>query len=95
MGEVISSIFTGSTDGVKKVKREEEKFAEGRFRNAIIGTWIQPASKCGEKCVIKHFKESYTWEPTDWDTTVQIYKEASELAEEFNKFHKTNRVVSL
>ena len=61
------------------VEWESEKFAEGRFRYAIRGTWLRPREKQGQKCVVKHLKSSYTWNKTDWDTTVKIYEEAEEL----------------
>ena len=75
------------------VRWEGGKFAEGRFRYAIKGTWIRPRSKEGQHCVVKHSKASYTWKQTDWDTTVKIYKEAEELAKGFNTFSGTDRPV--
>jgi len=53
------------------VEWEGERFAEGRFRYAIKGTWLRPRSKEGQKYVVKHSKASYTWNKTDWDTTVK------------------------
>ena len=41
---------------------ESDPFAEGRFRYAYKGTWVQPVSRAGEKCVVKKFKDIYTWE---------------------------------
>ena len=75
------------------VKWEGERFAEGRFRYAIKGTWVRPREKQGQNCVVKHLKSSYTWQKTDWDTTVKIHKEAEELAKEFNKFSQTNNPI--
>ena len=78
----------------KKVTWNEESFAEGEFRYAIMGTWKLPVVKRGEKCVIKHFRKKTVFQPTGWATTMRMYEEASELAKEFNKFHKTHRVVT-
>jgi len=75
------------------VEWEDERFAEGRFRYAIKGTWLRPRSKEGQKCVVKHSKASYTWNKTDWDTTVKIYEEAQELAKGFNTFSGTDRPI--
>ena len=35
------------------VEWEDERFAEGRFRYAIKGTWLRPREKEGQKCVVK------------------------------------------
>lgn len=75
------------------VEWEGEKFAEGRYRYAIKGTWLRPREKEGQNCVVKHMKSSYTWQKTDWDTTVKIYKEAEELAKGFNKFSGTTHPI--
>ena len=75
------------------VEWEGERFAEGRFRYAIRGTWVRPKEKQDQQCVVKHLKSSYTWNKTDWDTTVKIYKEAEELAKGFNTFSKTNNPI--
>ena len=61
------------------VEWEPERFAEGRFCYAIKGTWVRPKEKQGQNCVVKHLKSSYSWNKTDWDTTVKIHKEAEEL----------------
>ena len=53
---------------------------------------MRPREK-GQNCIVKHLKSSYTWEKTDWDTTVKIYKEAEELAEGFNKFSQTTHPI--
>ena len=78
----------------KKVTWNKESFEKGRFRYAIMGTWQLPVEKRGQKCVIKHFIEKPVFRPTGWATTMRMYEEANELATEFNKFHKTHRVVS-
>jgi len=75
------------------VRWEGQRFAEGRFRYAIKGIWLRPRNKEGQKCVVKHLKSSYTWQKTDWDTTVKIYKEAEELAKGFNKFSNTTHPI--
>ena len=43
------------------VEWDTERFAEGRFRYAIKGTWVKPKEKEGQKCVLKHMKSSCTW----------------------------------
>ena len=48
-------------------------FAEGRFRLAYKGTYTS-GPKEGEECVVKENKESYTWNSTDWDMTIEIQK---------------------
>ena len=48
-----------------------------------MGTYILPWEKAGMKCVVKERKDTYTWEPTDWDTTMKIQKKAEELANGF------------
>lgn len=60
-----------------------EVFAEGRFRYAYKGTWSDNTSKQGQPCVIKKFKDSYSWEVSKWDTTVKMHDKAQELASEF------------
>ena len=54
---------------------------------------VRPREKQGQNCVVKHLKSSYTWQKTDWDTTVKIHKEAEELAKEFNKFSQTKNPI--
>ena len=61
-------------------------FAEGRFRRAYMGTYTTPWEKFGQKCVVKELKESYTWKATDWDSTVEVHREAQRLAEGFNQY---------
>ena len=63
---------------------ELHPFAEGRFRYAYKGKWIATA-KAGQLCVIKKFKESYTWEKKGWDTTLKIYSRAQEYAQAFGR----------
>ena len=78
----------------KKVSFKSEHFAEGRFRRAYMGTWTSPVWKKGQRCVVKELKDSYTWDPRDWDTTVLIQKEAQKMATEFNAFSNTNYPIS-
>ena len=40
--------------------------------------------------MVKECKDSYTWNASDWDTTVKIHKKAAELAQGFNSFSRTN-----
>ena len=70
-------------DQLKEATFESQKFAEGRFRNAYEGTWLNPPERKGQKCVVKEKKDTYTWNPTDWDTSVKIQKKAQELAGSF------------
>ena len=65
-------------------------FAEGRFRRAYKGKYTSPPSKRGKEVVVKELKDTYTWDATDWDTTVKIHAKASELARGFNAFSRTN-----
>ena len=74
----------------KSVVFERRHFAEGRFRRAYMGTWMNPSWKRGELCVVKELKDSFTWEPSDWDTTKLVQEEAQEMAEGFNAFSGTN-----
>ena len=39
-------------------------------------------------------KDRYLGHPSDWDTTVKIYTKASELAQSFNEYSKTDHPVS-
>ncbi len=73
---------------------DEKSFAEGRFRRAYMGTHTAPPEKAGQKCVVKEHKENYIWESSDWDTTLEIQREAQRLAKEFNKYSKTNYPIS-
>jgi len=59
-----------------------------------MGKWVVPKSKEGQRCVVKHLKNSYTWKQTDWDTTQTIYKEAEELATIFNNSTGTDRPIT-
>ena len=54
---------------------------------------MRPKEKQGQNCVVKHLKSSYSWNKTDWDTTVKIHKEAEELAKGFNTFSKTTHPI--
>ena len=69
----------------EEIEFESEPFAEGRFRYAYKGTWEKPVSRAGEMCVVKKFKDIYTWEKTDWDTTKKIYSKSQELAQGFGR----------
>jgi hypothetical protein len=71
-------------------KFDPTSFAEGRFRRAYMGEYTAPREKVGQKCVVKELKESYTWNPNDWDSTVEIQEESQKLAEGFNKYSRTN-----
>ena len=81
-------------DQLKRATFESQKFAEGRFRNAYKGTWTNPPGRRGRKCVVKEKKDTYTWNPTDWDTSVKIQKKAQELAGSFNFSLKPSHPVS-
>ena len=61
-------------------------FTKGRFRLAYRGKYTAPPSKVGGEFVIKKNKESFAWESTDWDKTIQIYKLSQTLAVSFNQF---------
>ena len=62
---------------------EEHWFAQGRFQNAYKGTWTQPRKKKGQECVVKEKKDVYTWNSTDWNTSLEIREEAQKLADSF------------
>ena len=68
---------------MSEAKCNPEPFAQGRFRYAYKGNWTAPPSKAGQPCVVKKFKDSYTWERTGWDTTLEIYSKAQEYANNF------------
>ena len=74
----------------RRAKFEPNHFAEGRFRRAYMGEWISPIWKKGQLCVVKELKDSFTWKPSDWDTTKLIQEEAQEMADGFNAFSRTN-----
>lgn len=76
------------------VEWKNPRFAEGRFRNAYMGTWILPREKEGQRCVVKERKDTYTWKATDWKVSENIVKKAQELAAGFNSFSKTDRPIS-
>ena len=73
---------------------KETSFAEGRFRRAYMGKHTSPPKKAGQKCVVKELKESHTWKATDWDSTLEVHKEAQRLAEGFNKYSRSNYPIS-
>ena len=71
-----------------QIEFESNHFAEGRFRLAYKGTYTAGPKK-GRKCVIKENKESYTWDPTDWE----LQKKAQKLAQEFNSEGTCNKSI--
>ena len=74
-----------STFHDEKTTFDLEPFAEGRFRYAYKGKWDAPLSKAGQQCVVKKFKDSYTWERTGLDTTEKIYSRAQQLGKTFGR----------
>ena len=68
-------------------------FDEGRFRFAYEGNWTKHPSKRGKKMVVKEKKDSYTWEASDWDTTLKVHTKATELAGGFNSFSGTDHPI--
>lgn len=76
------------------VEWEPTRFDEGSFRYAIRGTWVRHPTKQGQKCVVKHLKESFTWVPNEWDTTIKMHGDAQALAKGFNDFYRTDRPIS-
>ena len=62
---------------------ENEPFAAGRFRYAYKGTWTEHSPKSGQKCVVKKFKDSYTWEYAGWDTTRSMYSISQSMTSMF------------
>ena len=68
-----------------KTTFDYDPFAEGRFRYAYKGKWDAPLSKAGQQCVVKKFKDSYTWERTGLDTTEKIYSRAQQLGKTFGR----------
>ena len=40
---------------------DSDPFAQGQFRYAYKGNQTNPPSKAGQLCVIKKFKDSYTY----------------------------------
>ena len=53
-----------------------EPFAEGRFRYAYKGRWAEKSPKLGQRCVVKKFKDTFTWESSGWNNTILMYKKA-------------------
>lgn len=70
-------------------KFNSQPFAEGRFRLAYEGEYIEPLSKRGKKCVVKRKKKEYTWDSNGWDESLKLQKKAQELAELFNQANKS------
>ena len=68
-------------------------FAQGRSRKAYKGTYLAPARKKGQTCVVKEYKSSYRWAQDDWDQDMSVQKKATELAEKFNKETGTTRPI--
>lgn len=85
--------LNGSDPNDMYVEWESTSFAEGGFRYAIRGTWVRHPTKAGQKCVVKHFKESCTWAPNQWDLTIKMYRDAEDLANGFNNFYRTDRPI--
>ena len=54
-----------------------------------MGTYTAPREKAGQQLVVKELKDSYTWSPNDWDSTVEIQQESQKLAGGFNKYYST------
>ena len=50
---------------------------------AYKGTWTEHSPKSGQKCVVKKFKDSYTWEPSGWDNTILMQQRVQEMARNF------------
>ena len=69
-------------------------FAEGRFRRAYMGKYTAPWYKAGQECVVKELKENYTWNASDWTTTIEVHEEAQRLAEQFNQYLKIPGVIN-
>ena len=65
---------------------ESVPFAQGRFRRAYMGTYTGPPERVGRKCVVKDLKDTFTWNPSDWNTTMEVHREAQGLAAGFNTY---------
>lgn len=65
-------------------------FAEGASRRAYRAMRWTPPEKYGRKAVVKEYKDNYSWVQGDWDTAVNTYKKAKELADRFNSECNTN-----
>ena len=63
---------------------ETTPFAEGRFRLAYKGVYTSPPQKEGGNCVVKRNKDSFAWNSTDWNQTIQIYDLSRSLASAFS-----------
>ena len=63
---------------------EPEPFAQGRFRYAYKARWTEYSSKpAGTTCVVKKFKDTYTYESSAWDNTILMYSRSKEMASRF------------
>ncbi|CAI8021461.1 Alpha-protein kinase vwkA [Geodia barretti] len=78
----------------RRARFESKSFGQGKFRRAYRGKWTAPRYAAGHTCVVKEFKETYTWKPTDWDETVIINDRAKELAAGFNDAVTTTKPIS-
>uniref|UniRef100_A0A1X7UGV9 Alpha-type protein kinase domain-containing protein n=1 Tax=Amphimedon queenslandica TaxID=400682 RepID=A0A1X7UGV9_AMPQE len=72
-------------DSSWEITFDKEPFAEGRFRYAFKAQYTKHATKCGQSCVVKKFKDSYIWERKGWDSTLKIYSKAQKYASEFGR----------
>lgn len=70
-------------------------FAEGASRRAYRAMHWKPVSKYGTKAVVKEYKASYAWAQGDWDTAVNTYEKAKELAKKFNEVSATNHPIHI
>ncbi len=70
-------------------------FAEGASRRAYRAMRWKPASKYGQKAVVKEYKADYAWAQGDWDTAVSIYEKTKELAGKFNTASGVNRPIRI
>ncbi len=60
---------------------EPEPFAQGRFRYAYKARWTEYSSKpAGTTCVVKKFKNTYTYESSGWDNTMLMYSRSKDMA---------------
>ena len=63
----------------------DQPFAEGRFRRAYLGQYLDIPDKIGDLAVVKKNKENYVCKQTDWRICGDIYKETQAMAISFNK----------
>ena len=67
---------------------ENKPFAEGRFRLAYRGVYLQTS----QRCVVKRKRDTYVWSPNGWDLSVKIQEAAQALAREFNQFNRSRSI---